>query len=212
MPTGNMWQHLRSDSRCGITVITLQSCLCPSCLLSTPHCVLPALAEDPCSQSSPPLQLGQYVVQQHNTFRLIHAAEFAPCRYRTALACCDAPKQRSFRVCVACNMTSACAGHVLCQATADKPVTSDDTNDAAPDISMLSPELQQQWHVDRNMHLGAIKIKPYSAIQAVWQCHKCPAGQPHIWSAPVYSRTRGSGCSYCSRLVCLHKLPCYCST
>ena len=35
--------------------------------------------------------------------------------------------------------------------------------------------------------------------KAVWQCNKCPAGQPHI------SRTEGAQCPYCSnRLVCLH--------
>ncbi|KAL3144808.1 hypothetical protein ABBQ38_001917 [Trebouxia sp. C0009 RCD-2024] len=70
---------------------------------------------------------------------------------------------------------------------------------------MLSPELQQQWHVDSNRHLGAIKVKPKSRIQAVWQCNKCPAGQPHVWSALVNSRTRGSRCPYCSnRRVCVH--------
>ncbi|KAL3144807.1 hypothetical protein ABBQ38_001916 [Trebouxia sp. C0009 RCD-2024] len=70
---------------------------------------------------------------------------------------------------------------------------------------MLSPELQQQWHVDSNRHLGAVKVKPGSAIEAVWQCNKCPAGQPHVWTALVYSRTRGTQCPYCSnRRVCLH--------
>ncbi|KAL3144780.1 hypothetical protein ABBQ38_001893 [Trebouxia sp. C0009 RCD-2024] len=85
--------------------------------------------------------------------------------------------------------------------TTDKPGQPDDT----PDISMLSLELQQQWHVDSNNHLGAVKVKPQSAIKALWQCHKCPAGQPHVWTAPVYRRTRGSQCPYClNRRVCLH--------
>ena len=71
---------------------------------------------------------------------------------------------------------------------------------------MLSPELQQQWHVERNMHLGAIMVKPNSNKRAVWQCNKCPAGQPHIWTATVYSRVhKSTKCPYCSnRLVCLH--------
>ncbi|KAL3144787.1 hypothetical protein ABBQ38_001899 [Trebouxia sp. C0009 RCD-2024] len=70
---------------------------------------------------------------------------------------------------------------------------------------MLSPELQQQWHLSANMHLGAIKVKPGSAVKAVWQCDKCPAEQPHVWKAVVASRTRGSKCPYCSsRRVCLH--------
>ena len=73
------------------------------------------------------------------------------------------------------------------------------------DISLLSPELQQQWDVERNMHLGAIRVKPQSRIRAVWQCDKCPAGQPHIWTAAVQKRTQGTQCPYCSnRRVCLH--------
>ena len=55
------------------------------------------------------------------------------------------------------------------------------------------------------MHLGAIKVKPRSQIKVVWQCNECPAGQPHVWTAIVGSRTRGTQCPYCSnRLVCLH--------
>ena len=55
------------------------------------------------------------------------------------------------------------------------------------------------------MHLGPIKVKPNCGIKAVWQCDKCPAGQPHVWMAVVYSRTEDAQCPYCSnRLVCLH--------
>ena len=70
---------------------------------------------------------------------------------------------------------------------------------------MLSPEVQQEWLVDRNMHLGPIKVKPNSTIRAVWQCNKCPAGQPHVWTATVRCRTGGTQCPYCcNKLVCLH--------
>ena len=70
---------------------------------------------------------------------------------------------------------------------------------------MLSPELQQQWHGEGNMHLGAIRVKPNSGIKAVWQCNKCPAGKPHVWTTCVYNRTRGTQCPFCSnRRVCLH--------
>ncbi|KAL3150116.1 hypothetical protein ABBQ38_013455 [Trebouxia sp. C0009 RCD-2024] len=66
-----------------------------------------------------------------------------------------------------------------CQATAELSGQSDNGSPGSPDISMLSPELQQQWHVERNMHLGTIKVKPHSSIKAV--------------------------CPYCSnRRVCLH--------
>ncbi|KAL3144772.1 hypothetical protein ABBQ38_001886 [Trebouxia sp. C0009 RCD-2024] len=97
-------------------------------------------------------------------------------------------------------------GHLQCQVTAShKPGQPDGTPPMSPDISMLSPELQEQWHVDSNRHLGAVKVKQQSAIKAVWQCNKCPAGQPHVWTAPVHRRTRGSQCPYCSnRRVCLH--------
>ncbi|KAL3144718.1 hypothetical protein ABBQ38_001842 [Trebouxia sp. C0009 RCD-2024] len=75
----------------------------------------------------------------------------------------------------------------------------------SPDVSLLNPELQQQWHVDRNMHLGAIKVKPHSRTKAVWSCNKCPAGQPHVWKAGISDRTRGTRCPYCSnRRLCLH--------
>lgn len=97
------------------------------------------------------------------------------------------------------------AGQVQCQATADRQGPSENSLTGSPDISKLSPELQQQWHVDWNRHLGALKVKPYSHRKVVWQCNKCPAGQPHIWTALVSNRTVGRQCPYCSnRLVCFH--------
>ena len=96
------------------------------------------------------------------------------------------------------------AGSLHCQSAATRQGQLDD-RPMSPDISMLSNELQKQWHVNANKHLGPVKIKPQSNIKAVWQCNKCPAGQPHVWTAVVGSRTRGSQCPYClNRLVCLH--------
>ena len=44
-----------------------------------------------------------------------------------------------------------------------------------------------------------------SSRRAVWECKKCPAGQPHVWSAPVQARSRGTKCPYClNRALCLH--------
>ena len=101
-------------------------------------------------------------------------------------------------------VTISLAGCLQCQVAADKPAQLDGTNPASPDISM-SPELQQQWHVDQNMHFGAKTVGPQSHIKAVWQCNKCPAGQPHQWLATVGSRTQGANCPYCSnQRVCLH--------
>ena len=97
------------------------------------------------------------------------------------------------------------AGHLHSHATADKAGQADDRASLAPDISMLDPELQLQWHVDEHMHLGPIKIRRHNGIKAVWQCNKCPAGQPHIWTTSVAPRTQGTQCPYCSNgLVCLH--------
>ncbi|KAL3144786.1 hypothetical protein ABBQ38_001899 [Trebouxia sp. C0009 RCD-2024] len=97
------------------------------------------------------------------------------------------------------NLPTPCRkGQLQRQVTAVEPNRPGCAPPASPDISMLSPELQQQWHLSANMHLGAIKVKPGSAVKAVWQCDKCPAEQPHVWKAVVASRTRGSKCPYCS--------------
>ena len=109
------------------------------------------------------------------------------------------------------------AGLLQCEASAAKPASNpgslsssrgtqvNDRLSGSPDISMLSPELQQQWDVERNSHLGAIRVKPQSNRKVVWQCDKCPAGQPHIWTAVVGTRTRGTPCPYCNNTrVCLH--------
>ncbi|KAL3144783.1 hypothetical protein ABBQ38_001896 [Trebouxia sp. C0009 RCD-2024] len=96
-------------------------------------------------------------------------------------------------------------GRVRRQVAANQPSQLGDRLPVSPDISMLSPALQHQWHVDLNMHLGAIIVKPYSGIKAIWHCDRCPAGQPHVWTASVTSRTHGTDCPYCKgRRVCLH--------
>ncbi|KAL3143820.1 hypothetical protein ABBQ32_003647 [Trebouxia sp. C0010 RCD-2024] len=97
------------------------------------------------------------------------------------------------------------AGVPGCHAIVRQPEQTDYRPPAPPDISLLSSELQQQWHVDRNMHLGAIKVRPCSTIMAVWKCSKCPAGQPHVWTTSVVNRRPGSKCPYCiNRRLCLH--------
>ena len=78
-----------------------------------------------------------------------------------------------------------------------------DTNQ--PDISQLSPELQEQWMHDWNQHLGSIVVKPFSRHTVWWMCPNCPDGHAHIWEARPDSRSRGSGCPFCSgKRACKH--------
>ena len=95
----------------------------------------------------------------------------------------------------------------LCYASAAQPQKQHGTHFKAnlPDISELSPHLQQQWHPDNNALLGNIKVKPHSPRKVLWSCPDCPAGCPHIWLASVTSRTKGCSCPYCQgRRVCKH--------
>ncbi len=74
-----------------------------------------------------------------------------------------------------------------------------------PDISELSPQLQQEWHPDNNALLGGIKVKPGSGLKVMWSCPNCPAGCPHVWKTRVSSRTSGTKCPYCQgKTVCQH--------
>ncbi|KAA6418131.1 MAG: hypothetical protein FRX49_11894 [Trebouxia sp. A1-2] len=75
-----------------------------------------------------------------------------------------------------------------------------------PDISELSPQLQQEWHPDNNALLGDIKIMPNSSLKVMWSCPNCPAGYPHVWKARVGHRTmRGTKCPYCQgKTICQH--------
>ena len=94
-----------------------------------------------------------------------------------------------------------------CDATAAQPqkTRGKRLNPDLPDISELSPQLQQEWHPDNNALLGGIKVKPGSGRRVTWSCPNCPAGCPHIWQANVTNRTRGNSCPYCAgRTVCQH--------
>ncbi len=74
-----------------------------------------------------------------------------------------------------------------------------------PNTSLLAKELQSQWHVQRNMHLGNINIKSGSDRKVWWSCDQCPDGLPHVWETTVNNRTQGTGCPFCSgRAVCQH--------
>ena len=77
---------------------------------------------------------------------------------------------------------------------------------AGPDISLLKPQLQKQWHHAQNQHLGNIKIKPSSRRRVWWTCDQCPCGLPHEWLASVDKRQcMDSQCPFCAnRSLCHH--------
>ena len=74
-----------------------------------------------------------------------------------------------------------------------------------PDISQLSPKLQQQWDHARNTHLGNVSIPNNSGQKVYWTCSDCPDGHPHQWEAGVLHRTKQPGCPFClGDRVCQH--------
>ena len=96
---------------------------------------------------------------------------------------------------------------MCCQTTAAQPQKQPGKhlNVDLPDISQLSPQLQQEWHPDNNALLGGIKVTSGSDRKVLWSCPNCPAGCPHIWMTNVRDRSRGTKCPYCQgNLVCQH--------
>lgn len=60
------------------------------------------------------------------------------------------------------------------------------------DLATLNPELAAQWHPTRN-HLKPTDVTCHSGKKVWWQCEK-----GHEWEAVIDSRSKGSGCPYCS--------------
>ncbi|DBA72407.1 TPA: hypothetical protein ACH3X2_010439 [Trebouxia sp. C0005] len=74
-----------------------------------------------------------------------------------------------------------------------------------PDLSNLSPRLQQQFDHVQNTHLGNIVIPKTSTIQVAWSCDQCPSGYPHKWVQTPYVRSANDGCPFCSgKRTCKH--------
>ena len=77
--------------------------------------------------------------------------------------------------------------------------------DKGPNTSLLADEMQKQWHLELNMHLGNILITPGSGRKVWWSCDQCPDGLPHIWEAIVNDRKHPRGCPFCSgNAICQH--------
>jgi len=77
---------------------------------------------------------------------------------------------------------------------------------AGPDISLLRPELQRQWHHAKNQHLGDRRITGSSHLRVWWSCDLCPCGLPHEWLATVNDRQNSdTQCPFCTNnSLCQH--------
>jgi len=77
---------------------------------------------------------------------------------------------------------------------------------AGPDISLLRPELQQQWHHAKNQLLGDKQITASGSLRVWWSCDQCPCGLPHEWLATVSERQdMDSRCPFCTNnRLCQH--------
>ena len=77
---------------------------------------------------------------------------------------------------------------------------------AGPNISLLRPELQRQWHHAKNQHLGDRRITASSHLSVWWSCDQCPCGLPHEWLATVDDRQNlDYQCPFCTNnRLCQH--------
>jgi len=77
---------------------------------------------------------------------------------------------------------------------------------AGPDISLLRPEMQRQWHHAKNQHLGDRQITASSDLRVWWSCDQCPRGLPHEWLTTVNNRQNmDNRCPYCTNhSLCQH--------
>ena len=76
---------------------------------------------------------------------------------------------------------------------------------AGPDLRLLKPQLQKQWHHVRNQQLGNIQISSSSDLRVWWTCDQCPCGLPHEWLARVAARQgMDNRCPFCTNNSLCH--------
>ncbi|DBB15021.1 TPA: hypothetical protein ACH3X3_004606 [Trebouxia sp. C0006] len=77
---------------------------------------------------------------------------------------------------------------------------------AGPDISLLRPELQRQWHHAKNQHLGNRRVTAGFDVSVWWSCDQCPCGLPHEWTTSINKRQNmDSQCPFCTNNnLCQH--------
>ena len=61
-------------------------------------------------------------------------------------------------------------------------------------LAVINPGLAKEWHPSRNGDLNPRNVTPGSGKKIWWICSK-----GHEWQAPVYSRSRGTGCPVCHK-------------
>lgn len=61
-------------------------------------------------------------------------------------------------------------------------------------LSVVRPDLAQEWHPRRNGELSPSDVATRSNLRVWW---RCPEG--HVWEAQVSNRTRGAKCPKCRR-------------
>ena len=92
------------------------------------------------------------------------------------------------------------------QSTCNDTCVQQPAQQTGPDVSLLRPDLQEQWHHAKNLHLGSIIIVPGSHLKVWWTCDQCPCGRPHEWMAHVADREYLLyRCPYCcNKKLCYH--------
>ncbi len=63
------------------------------------------------------------------------------------------------------------------------------------DLATLYPELMKEWDFVKNTDLDPSQLLPGSGKKAWWKCSQCG----HEWETIIANRTKGHGCSKCSR-------------
>lgn len=61
-------------------------------------------------------------------------------------------------------------------------------------LKKANPKLAKEWHPTKNKDLKPLDVLPNSKKIVWWKCKK-----RHVWQAPVYSRTNGTGCPICAK-------------
>ncbi|KAL3137175.1 hypothetical protein ABBQ32_006742 [Trebouxia sp. C0010 RCD-2024] len=115
---------------------------------------------------------------------------------------CTDKEQHHSAVCLTSHADRARYLHLAAQCQSDQR---QHVQQATSNISILDPDIQQQWDHAGNAHLGNMTIKPCSNRKVYCACDQHPDGHSHNWVATVSNRTKGRGCpQWTGQKVCKH--------